>query len=108
MGPTALCIYRVKAGKEEEFKKLLVRHWNTMTSLGLAGDVPPRTYQGKEKQDGEPIFFELFTWKDASGPETAHKLPEVAAIWEPMGALCESREGKPAMEFPHVEEISLG
>ena len=31
----------------------------------------------------------------------AHTHPEVGAIWEPMGELCET------MEFPHVEELKL-
>ena len=35
------------------------------------------------------------------------KHPEVIAIWEPMAPLCESREGQPAMWFPHVERLQL-
>ena len=106
MGPTALCIYRVRVGKEEAFKDLLAQHGSSMHALGLAADELPVTYQGEEKGGG-PVFFEFFTWKDASAPEKAHQLPEVAAIWEPMGALCESRDGRPAMEFTDVEKISI-
>jgi hypothetical protein len=29
------------------------------------------------------------------------------AIWEPMGALTESRGGRPAMEFPHVRPLDV-
>jgi hypothetical protein len=34
--------------------------------------------------------------------QRAHEHPEVLAIWEPMDTLCEQRNGKPNMEFPHV------
>jgi hypothetical protein len=27
------------------------------------------------------------------------------AIWEPMGNLCEDRDGRPKFEFPHVERL---
>ena len=33
--------------------------------------------------------------------------PKVLAIWEPMEPLCEEREGRPSMEFPHVERVAL-
>jgi hypothetical protein len=50
---------------------------------------------------------ELLTWKNAEAPNTAHELPEVMAVWEPMGMLCEKRDGRPPMEFPHVERIQI-
>ena len=37
----------------------------------------------------------------------AHESPEVMAIWEPMGALCEERDGRPSMEVPHVERMKI-
>jgi hypothetical protein len=103
---TALCTYRVKAGSEDAFRKLLSKHWPTLRRLGLATDVAPTTYEGMEKA-GAPFFVELLTWKDAEAPNMAHQLPEVMAIWEPMGKLCEARDGKPPMEFPHVKSIQI-
>ena len=51
--------------------------------------------------------MELLEWCDDGAPDRAHELPEVMAVWEPMGALCESRKGAPAMEFPSVETLQL-
>jgi hypothetical protein len=103
---TSLCLYRVKSGSEAAFKNLLAKHWPTLCRLGLAADQPSTIYQGAEKP-GAPLFVELLTWNDPEGPNMAHELPEVMAIWEPMGKLCEARDGRPPMEFPHVERIQI-
>jgi hypothetical protein len=103
---TSLCIYRVKPGCEAAFKKLLAKHWPTLRRVGLAADVPSAVYAGSEGEN-EPIFVELLHWQDASGAETAHEVPDVMAVWEPMGKLCEGRAGRPAMEFPRVEPVEI-
>jgi len=38
---------------------------------------------------------------------TLHMSPEVMAVWEPMGALVEERDGRKAMEFPHVQPLTV-
>ena len=103
---TVICIYRVRAGKEDAFQGLLARHWPTLRDLGLASETPPRHYRGAE-QSGEPLFVEIFEWSDAASAGIAHEHPEVMAIWEPMDALTEARDGRPNMEFPHVRPIEL-
>jgi hypothetical protein len=103
---TSLCIYRVKSGSEAAFKKLLAKHWPTLRRVGLGADAPSTIYQGSEG-DKKPIFVELLNWKDKSGAERAHEIPDVMAVWEPMGKLCEAREGRPAMEFPLVEKLEV-
>ena len=103
---TSLCIYRVKPGAEDAFRALLARHWPTLRRAGLAADVPSTIYLGEEGEN-EPIFVELLHWRDASGAETAHELPDVMAVWEPMGNLCEQRGGRPSREFPRVEPIEI-
>lgn len=94
-----LCRYWVKADKEEEFKKLLVQHWPTFEELGLVSDsLPHLIFRGEDDERG--IFYvETFPWKDEAAMKRAHSLPEVASIWEPMGACCS------AMEFPSVEQV---
>ena len=99
-----ICQYRVVRGNEREFEQLLSRHWPTLHRLGLVTDDPARHFKGEEQDNGEPIYFEIFDWLDA-GAARAHEHPEVMAIWEPMDRLCESRGGKPNMEFPHVEAL---
>jgi hypothetical protein len=103
---TVLCLFRVVPGSEEEFTGLLARHWPTLRSLDLVTDQRPQHYRGAER-DGRPLFVEIFQWKNAEASERAHQHPDVMAIWEPMGGLVEQRDGKPAMEFPHVQPLSL-
>ncbi|HEV3167878.1 MAG TPA: hypothetical protein VGZ22_28005 [Isosphaeraceae bacterium] len=103
---TVICTFRVKSGGEGEFIELLRRHWPKLHSLGLATADKPVHYQGHEKSGG-PIFFEIFSWVSEQASREAHQHPEVMAIWEPMGALCEPREGRPPMEFPHVQPLVI-
>jgi hypothetical protein len=103
---TSLCIYRVKSSSEDAFKKLLAKHWPTLKRVGLAADVASTIYFGSEG-DKQPLFVELLNWKDEHGAEHAHELPDVMAVWEPMGQLCEPRSGRPPMEFQLVEPLEI-
>jgi hypothetical protein len=103
---TVICLYRVRAGNEEQFSALLTRHWPTLHKLGLTTDQPPRHYRGAE-DGGGPLFVEVFEWADGAAAGSAHEHPEVMAIWEPMDRLTEARGGKPNMEFPHVRPIQV-
>jgi hypothetical protein len=104
MPATVLCHYRVRSGQEKAFEALLERHWPALHRLGLATAEPSRVYRGADDQ-GRPLFWEIFSWASDDAAGRAHSHPEVAAIWEPMDALCESREGQRNMEFPHVEAV---
>jgi len=104
---TVICTFRVKSGCEEEFTRLLERHWPTLRDLGLATDDPPQHFRGGEQRSGEPIFFHIFDWASEESAGIAHEHPEVMAIWEPMDGLCEDRGGKPGMDFPHVRRLRL-
>jgi hypothetical protein len=99
-----ICTYRVKRGKEAEFRKLLRKHWPTLNRLGLVAAAPKIILRGP-LAEGTRDIVEVFGWK-ARGFEVAHKSPAVLAIWEPMEQLCEARGGRPAMEFPHFEPIA--
>ena len=96
----SLCKYRLKAGKEPEFVKLLEKHWPTMTRLGLVAEQPQHVlFRGEDKEG--LYYFEVFPWKDESAAQRAHELPEVAQVWEPMGACCSD------MEFRNVELVQI-
>ena len=101
-----ICTYRVKAGQETAFEKLLERHWPTLRELALVTTDPPQHFRGFE-QSGEPLFVEIFTWASREASAKAHEHPEVMAIWEPMDILTETRAGRPNMEFPHVQPLAL-
>ena len=95
---TVLCIYRVKDGQAEAFRGLVASHWSTLDRLGLVSSKPPQWYVTEDEKK-RTCFVEIFEWKDGDAPKTAHELPEVMAIWEPMGALVEH------MEFLDIEPI---
>ncbi|MCH9681258.1 MAG: hypothetical protein K0V04_07490 [Deltaproteobacteria bacterium] len=95
-----LCRYWVKDGAEPQFRKLLEQHWPTFQRLGLVADDPPHLiFRGHDEERGV-FFVETFPWIDKEAMNRAHSLPEVAAIWEPMGEHCTS------MEFPTVEVVA--
>lgn len=102
-----ICTYKVKPGEEAEMERLLALHWPALRDAGLATDEPSIVYRGlpSPKPGGEHgaerTYVEIFSWKDEKGPGLAHQTPEVMAVWEPMGALCEE------MEFPSFQRLQL-
>jgi hypothetical protein len=104
--PVAICTYRIKAGKEDEFVGLLRRHWPTLRDLGMVDESPSLIFQGADESGGT-VITEILTWKDGGSPYRAHEIPSVMALWEPMGMCCESRLGRAAMEFPQVRRLDL-
>lgn len=110
---TVICTYRVKEGAREAFLALLRRHWPTLRAAGLATDRPALHLESVSEGDSEhdeqgTTFVEIFSWATAESADLAHRMPEVMAIWEPMGGLVEERGGRPAMEFPHYRPLDLG
>ncbi len=92
-----LCIYRVRKGRERAFKSILRRHWPTLRKAGLTTRRRPTVWRGEGKR-GKTVYVELFQWRDGEAVAEAHVLPEIMAVWEPMGELTEG------MEFFDVEE----
>lgn len=106
-GPvTVICHYRVREDGERSFLDLLRRHWPKLHELGVVTDEPSAVYRGLDEK-GRPYLVEIFSWLDEQAFERAHTHPEVLAIWEPMDGLCEGRDGRPNMEFPHVHRLAL-
>ena len=69
-----------------------------MSSIVIQIEPSSRPEDGDEGKRGKTVFIELFQWRDGEAVNEAHVLPEVMAVWEPMGALTEG------MEFFDVEE----
>jgi len=95
-----MCVYHIKKGKDKEFLKLLEKHWPTLNSAGLVTKDPAEVFRCEDKM-GMVYFIERFAWKNAQSPETAHHLPEVMSVWEPMGGLADK------MAFGRVEELRM-
>jgi hypothetical protein len=102
-----ICRYKVKPGKESEMEALLARHWPALHAAGLMTDEPAVVYRGLpsgrpgDEHGAERTYVEIITWKNQKGPERAHQMPEVMAVWGPMGELCEE------MDFPAFEPLQL-
>jgi hypothetical protein len=108
---TNICTYRVKPGAREQFIELLRRHWPTLRDAGLATDTPALHFEaevgsGRHNETGT-TFVEIFSWTSGESADLAHRMPEVMAVWEPMGALVEARDGHPGMEFPNFRHLDL-
>ncbi len=101
-GPVdVLCVYRVKEGKESEFKQLLEKHGPVLKRAGLTGEEAPKIWKAESRQGGT-TFVEMMQWKDEAASDAAHQMPEVMAVWEPMGNLTDG------MEFLHLKPAGLG
>ena len=78
----------------------------------LATDTPAIFFEAEVGGDSRhnetgTTFVEIFSWARPDGPNLAHEMPAVMAIWEPMGALVEDRDGRPGMEFPCYRPLVL-
>ncbi len=102
---TVICTFRVKPNDVVPFRQLLDRHWPTLHRLELVNDTPEQVFIGTDEGTDGPVFISIFDWVSAEAVETAHEHPDVAEIWEAMEPLCESRNGRPSMEFPHFERV---
>jgi hypothetical protein len=102
-----ICTYKVKPGKEGEMEHLLSLHWPTLHRAGLVTDEKARIYRGlpsgkpADAHGAERTYVEIMVWRDRDAPAIAHQTPEVMAVWEPMGAICEK------MDFPAFEPVEL-
>lgn len=96
---TVICTYTLKEGARTDFVELLNRHWSTLDSFGLVGPTPSRLLDGYDK-GADNVIVEIFEWKSREASAAAHQLPEVLAIWEPMGQLTES------MDFRHFTALA--
>jgi hypothetical protein len=99
-----LQIYRPKPGQEEALFALVKKHWPALKRAGLVSSDPPLVYRATDKKTKRPFFVEIFAWKDEKSPGIAHQMPEVMAIWEPMGPMI---EGGPSPELAHLEAVSV-
>lgn len=102
-GLVVVCTYRVRAGEQAAFGRLLERHAPTLRRLGLITAFPAQAL--RREVDGEPVYLEVFEWASTDAASRASEVPEVISIWEPMAALCESRDGLPGLEFPLFDRI---
>jgi hypothetical protein len=99
---TVVITFHAKRGAEAELERVIARHWDTARAMKLVRDTPRVTVRGAEG-DGKAYFLDIFTWRDASVPDTAPA--EIRRIWDEMNGLVESRGGHPGLEISPVSIV---
>jgi hypothetical protein len=97
---TVMVTYQVKPGAETELKRVIERHWATLTRLNLVRNDVHLLVRVEEKE--RVRFVEIGTWRDRTLPENAPA--EVQALWKEMNQLVEARDGHQGIE---VTEVTL-
>ena len=97
-----LCIYNVKPEKADEFRRVLAKHQPAMQKAGLVGPEPVQYWTGHAHRGNKQCFVELMYWKDETSASRAHESPDVMAVWEPLGKLCQDD-----MEFIDLKSFSF-
>ena len=100
---TVIVTYHVKPGDEAALQKVLSRAWKLYQKEGMVSPSPHVTFQDDDV-DRTTKFVEIFTWTNHSKPE--HASPVVNAIWDEMKALCEPRDGHPALDGGEIHLLA--
>lgn len=93
---TIYCIYHVKPGHEKAFGEARANTWAIYRRLDLVQPKPHVVIGGKDGP-AKPYVVEIFTWRDSAIPDNAP--PEVLEAWKKLGAECETRDGRPGIDF---------
>ena len=93
---TIYCIYHVKPGHEKAFAEVRANTWAIYRRLDLVQPKPHVVVGGREGPT-KPYVVEIFTWRDSAIPDNAP--PEVLEAWKKLGAECETRDGRPGIDF---------
>ncbi|HEY4246159.1 MAG TPA: hypothetical protein VGM64_04835 [Lacunisphaera sp.] len=93
---TIYCIYHVKPGHEKAFAAARASAWVIYRRLDLV-QAKPHVVVGGSNGPAKPYVVEIFTWRDSAIPDNAP--PEVLEAWKKLGAECETRDGRPGIDF---------
>lgn len=100
-----IALYRPHEGCDAELRDLIREHVPLLRRLGLATDRPAALCRS---EDG--TYLELFEWTSAEAAQRAHEHPEVARVWEPMGAIADfvtlGSLPEASRPFPHFRPVT--
>jgi hypothetical protein len=99
-----ICHYRPREGEVDALLALIRGHRAVYRGAGLGTDRPEQVYVGREQDGSGPLVIAIFEWINEEAVSRAHQHPKIGPIWERMEMLCESRGGRPALDFPHFAE----
>lgn len=99
-------LYRPHEGKDAALRALIAQHLPVLRKLELITDRPAVLVKSKNG-----TYVEIFEWKSSEAAKLAHQHPEVAAVWEAMGEVCEypvlTTLEEAEKQFPHFEPVEL-
>jgi hypothetical protein len=98
--------YRPHAGKDAALLRAINGHLPVLRRLGLITDRTPIVVRAK---DG--AIIEIFEWASEDAAHKAHQHPEVAKVWEGIGAVADIATLGSLPEagdrFPHFEPVTV-
>lgn len=99
-------LYRPHAGRDAELRHLIAQHLPVLRRLELVTDRPAILVRAR---DG--TYVEVFEWRTEESARLAHEHPEVAKVWEAMGAVADfptlDSLGEAKERFSHFEPVTL-
>jgi hypothetical protein len=81
-----IATYVVKRGCENEFEKILRKHWKVLRSEDLTTDQLPFILKDPENPS---VYKEIFEWKSKKSFQKAHESRKVQEIWSKLTDLTE-------------------
>lgn len=99
-GVIVVVAYRPKPGKEQELLELVRERVPTLRKQGLVTDRVPTIMRSR---DG--TIVEVSEWKSREAIDAAHKNPNVLAMWEKFGAVCDC---VPLNTLPEAADMFAG
>lgn len=99
---TVRIIYHVKAGADSGLNLVLMQAWEIYRKKG-AVFADPHVVMREDDGGGAIRLVEIFTWTSSDIPDHAPK--EITDIWAREQALCEGRNGRPAIEDGEVDLV---
>ena len=101
-----IALYRPHPGKDQELQELISKHIPALARLELITERAPVLCRA---EDG--TYLEIFEWATAEAAGQAHEHPDIAAIWEAMGAIADFPSlgslSEAGARFPHFEPVAV-
>jgi hypothetical protein len=85
--------YVVKKGQEQEFQKVLRKHWKILRNENLTTEQLPFLLRDPENPS---VYKEIFEWKSRRSFQKAHESHKVQEIWRKLLDLTEEGGMEPA------------
>ena len=90
-GRLAIAMYKPRAGKAEDLKRILIDHLPTLRQYEL---ITAHAAYMVESSDG--TIIEIFEWTHEDAKNHAHEHPAIRTIWGKMEGIC---------DFPSLKDL---